>query len=195
MSSAAASKRLTAAIILESFQFFVKARHKCELFVLTSDLPKRSSWGEKVKNVTLFPFLNIRGNFAWEQEIEFPIFLPWYKVCRIIHRIPMTFCVEFGFLIAQFNSPYPLHSSSYEFPCRTWVFHSPIFCAITVPMISLVELATCTKFSKRWEILSRVLMSWVWWVVAPPCLLRCVRVTMAALLNFCRRSRCLRWSG
>ena len=65
------------------------------------------------------------------------------------HSIPMTICVEFGFLVAQFDLPYPLHSSSYEFSRRTWVFHSPICCAITVPMISLVELGTCTKFSKR----------------------------------------------
>ena len=106
--------------------------------------------------MTLFHFRYIRGNSTWEQEIKFPIFLHWYKVCRIIRRtshhpysIPMTFCVECGFLVAQFNSPYLLHSSSYKFSCRTWVFHSPIFCAITVPMISLVELAACTKFSKH----------------------------------------------
>ena len=152
-----------------------------------------------------FPFHYTSGNFAWEQEIEFPIFLHWYKVCRIIrrtshrpHSIPMTFRVEFGFLVAQFNSPYLLYSSSYEFSHWTWDFHSPIFCAITVPMISLVELAayTKTKFSKRWEILSWLLKSWVWWVLAPPCLLRWARITMVAvLLNCCRRSRYLRWSG
>jgi hypothetical protein len=110
------------------------------------------------QNVTLFPFRYTRGNFAWEQEIEFPIFLRWYKVCRIIrrtsyrpHSIPMTFRVECGFLVAEFYSPYLLHGSSYKFSHRTWDFHSPIFCAITVPMISLVELAayTKTKFSKR----------------------------------------------
>jgi hypothetical protein len=69
---------------------------------------------------------------------------------------------------------------------------------IVVPMISLVELAACTKtkFSKHWEILSWLLKSWVWWVLAPPCLLRCVRITMAAvLLNCCQRSCYLRWSG
>ena len=109
--------------------------------------------------------------------------------------IPMTFCVEYGFFVAQFDLPYPLHISSYEFSRRTWVFLSPIFCAITVPMISLVELATCTNFSKHWEILSWVLKPWVWWGVAPPCLLRFVRVTMAALLNLRRRSRCLQWSS
>ncbi len=65
------------------------------------------------------------------------------------HSIHMTFHDEFGFLVTQFNSPYLLHSSSYEFSRRTWVFHSPIFCAITVPMISFVELAACTKFSKH----------------------------------------------
>jgi hypothetical protein len=45
-------------------------------------------------------------------------------------------------------------------------------CYIVVPMISLVELVACTKtkFSKRWEILSWLLKSWVWWVLAPPCL-------------------------
>jgi len=103
-----------------------------------------------------FSFRNTRGNSLWGQEIKFPIFHHWYKVCRIIRRtfisptfIPMTFRDEFGFLVAQFNSPYLLHSSSYEFSRRTWVFHSPIFCAITVPMISLVELAVCTKVFKR----------------------------------------------
>jgi hypothetical protein len=100
--------------------------------------------------LALFPFCYTRGNFTWEQEIEFPIIRHWYKVCRIIcwtshrpHSIPVTFRVEFGFLVAQFYSPYLLHSSSYEFSHRTWDFHTPIFCAITVPMISLVELVAC----------------------------------------------------
>ena len=73
-----------------------------------------------------------RGKFAWEQEIGFPIFLHWYKVCRIIrrtsdrpHSIPMTFRVEFGFLVAQFNSPYLLHSSSYDFSCSIGCFYIP----------------------------------------------------------------------
>ena len=108
--------------------------------------------------MTLLPFRYTRRNFLWKQEIDFLIFLHWYKVYRIIrrtshrpHSIPMTFRVEFGFLVAQFNSPYLLRISSYEFSRRTWDFHSPIFCAITVPMISLLELASCTKtkFCKR----------------------------------------------
>ena len=131
----------------------------------------------------LFLFHYTRRNFSWEQEIEFPIFLHWYKVCRIIrrtshrpHSIPMTFRVEFGFLMAQFNSPYLLHSSSYDFSRRTWDFHSPIFCAITVPMISLVELAASQNqiFQALRNPLMSAYKSWVWWVVAPPCLLRCV---------------------
>ena len=102
--------------------------------------------------MTLLPFRYTRRNFLWKQEIDFLIFLHWYKVYRIIrrtshrpHSIPTTFRVEFGFLVAQFNSPYLLRISSYEFSRRTWDFHGPIFCAITVPMISLLELASCTK--------------------------------------------------
>ena len=73
-------------------------------------------------------------------------------------------------------------------------------CYIVVPMIFLVVLAASTSYQnqicKRWEILSWLLKSWVWWVLAPPCLLRCVRITMeAVLLDRCRRSRYLQWSG
>ncbi len=117
--------------------------------------------------MTLFPFCYTRGNFKWEQEIKFPNFLHWYKVCRIIrrtshrpHSIPITFRVEFGFLVAQFNSPYLLHISSYEFSHWTWDFHSPIFCAITVPVISLVELAAYTK--TKFQVLRNTLMIYIY---------------------------------
>ena len=106
--------------------------------------------------MTLFPFVTQGGIHYGDKKSSFPFSTIGIKYVGSFvglsyrpHSIPMTFRVEFGFLVTKFNSPYLLHSSSYEFSRRTWVFHSPIFCAIPVPMISLVELAACTKFSKR----------------------------------------------
>ena len=104
--------------------------------------------------MTLFPFVTKGGIHYGDKKSSFPFSTIGIKYVGSFeglsyrpHSIPMTFHDEFGFLVAQFNSPYLLHSSSYEFSHRTWVFHSPIFCAITVPNFPSVEKSSHECFS------------------------------------------------
>jgi hypothetical protein len=91
--------------------------------------------GKRSKKMWPFFLFVTRGGISHgNKKSSFPFFLHWYKVCRIIRRtsyrpysIPMTFRVEFGFLVAQFNSPYLLHSSSYDFSCRIGCIPKPNF--------------------------------------------------------------------
>ncbi len=67
-----------------------------------------------------FSFCNTRGN-SGDKILSFPFSTIVIKYVGSFvglsyrpHSIPMNFHDEFGFLVAQFNSPYLLHSSSYE---------------------------------------------------------------------------------